>query len=68
MLLPEQALLVVVSEGGEIVLLKVDPKRHEELGRFRAIDGKTWSHPVIAHGRLYIRNAEEMACYEVGPR
>jgi hypothetical protein len=30
------------------------------------IEGKTWNHPVIAHGRPYVRNAEEMACYEVG--
>jgi hypothetical protein len=68
MLLPEQSLFVVVSEGGDIVLLKADPQRHEELGRFQAIRGKTWSHPVIAHGRLYVRNAEEMACYELGVR
>jgi outer membrane protein assembly factor BamB len=68
MLLPQQSLLVVVSETGDIVLLKADPSRHEELGKFPAIKGKTWSHPVIAHGRLYVRNAEEMACYEVGSR
>jgi hypothetical protein len=45
-----------------------DPYRHEELGRFRALEGTTWNHPVIAHGCLYVRNAEEMACYELaGP-
>jgi outer membrane protein assembly factor BamB len=68
MVLPEQSLLVVVSETGDIVLLRADPNRHEELGKFPAIKGKTWSHPVIAHGRLYVRNAEEMACYDVGSR
>ena len=46
-------------------MLAADPTRHEELGRFQALDGKTWNHPVIAHGRLYVRNAEEMACYEL---
>jgi len=30
------------------------------------LDGKTWNHPVIAQRRLYIRNAEEMACYALG--
>jgi outer membrane protein assembly factor BamB len=68
LVLPEQSLLLIVSEGGEVVLLSADPKRHDELGRFPAIKGKTWSHPVIAHGRLYVRNAEEMACYDVGPK
>jgi len=65
MLLADQSLLLVLSETGELVLLNADPKRHDELSRFPALTGKTWSHPVIAHGRLYVRNAEEMACYDV---
>jgi outer membrane protein assembly factor BamB len=67
LLLADQALLVVVSEGGEAVLLAANPERYQELGRFQAIQGKTWTHPAIAGGRLYVRNAEEMACYELKP-
>jgi outer membrane protein assembly factor BamB len=68
MLLTDQALLLVVTEEGEALLLEADPARHKELGRFRALEDKTWNHPVIAHGRFYVRNAEEMACYELaGP-
>jgi outer membrane protein assembly factor BamB len=65
MLLADPRLLLVLSEEGEAVLLRADPQRHQELGRFQAVNGKTWNHPVIAHGRLYVRNAEEMACYEL---
>jgi outer membrane protein assembly factor BamB len=65
MLLREQSLLLVVTEKGEVLLLAADPQRHHELGRMRALSDKTWNHPVIAHGRLYVRNAEEMACYEL---
>ena len=65
--LPEQSLMVVLSETGEAILVAARPDRHEELARFPAIEGKTWNHPVIAHGRLYARNAEEMACYELTP-
>jgi hypothetical protein len=65
LLLADQGLLLVASETGDAVLLAADPERHRELGRFHAIDGKTWNHPVLAHGRLYVRNAEEMACYEL---
>jgi outer membrane protein assembly factor BamB len=65
-LLADQGMLLVTSEGGEAVLLAADPQRHQVLGRFRALDGKTWNHAVIAHGRLYVRNAEEIACYELG--
>jgi outer membrane protein assembly factor BamB len=64
-LLADQGLLVVTSEKGEVMLLTADPNQSRELARFEAIKGKTWNHAVIAHGRLYIRNANEMACYEL---
>jgi outer membrane protein assembly factor BamB len=67
LLLPDQKLLIVIAEDGNLILLRADPARSEELGRVtEAIKGKTWNHPVLAHGRLYIRNYEEMVCYEVG--
>ena len=31
----------------------------------QAIEGKTWNHPVVAHGKLFVRNGEEAACYEL---
>jgi outer membrane protein assembly factor BamB len=65
LLLADQNLLLVISEKGEAILLAANPEEHKELGRFQAIKGKTWNHPVIAHGRLFVRNAEEMACYEL---
>jgi outer membrane protein assembly factor BamB len=68
LLLPEQKLLLVISEKGEAVLVAANPERHQELARFQAIEGKTWNHPVLAHGRLYIRNAEEIACYDLKTR
>jgi outer membrane protein assembly factor BamB len=65
LLLADQPLLVVETEEGEIVLLAADPEKHQELARFPGISGKTWNHPVISHGKLYVRNAEEMACFEL---
>jgi hypothetical protein len=65
LLLADQGLLLVLGETGEAVLLAANPDKHEELARFQAIEGKTWNHPAVAHGRLYVRNAEEMACYDL---
>src|SRR5262249_51876609 len=65
LLLADQPLLVVVTDEGEEVLVEANPNEHQELGRFQTVEGKTWNHPVIAHGRLYVRNAQWIACYEL---
>ena len=57
--------LLVATESGAVVLVAVTPKSAEEIGRFQAIEGKTWNHPVVNRGRLYIRNGEEVACYDL---
>ncbi|HXY35973.1 MAG TPA: PQQ-binding-like beta-propeller repeat protein [Planctomycetaceae bacterium] len=59
--------LLVLSEEGNVVLLEVSPSKSSEVGRFHAIDGKTWNHPAYANGRLFVRNAEEAACYDLAP-
>jgi outer membrane protein assembly factor BamB len=66
-LLADQGLLVVATESGEVALLSAKPEKHEELGRFQAVEGKVWGHPTVAHGRLYVRSADEMACFELPP-
>jgi len=58
--------LVISSETGDVVLVKCNPERHEEVARFSAVSGKTWNVPAIADGRLIVRNAAEMACFRIG--
>lgn len=65
LLLQPQDALLIVGEKGEIAVVAADPTGLNELGRFQAIEGKTWNHPVLAHNRLYVRNGEEIACYEL---
>jgi hypothetical protein len=67
LLVADQKLLVVVSATGDVVLVPANPEKHEELGKLHAVTGKTWNHPVIAHGRLYVRNDQELACFELKP-
>ncbi len=67
LLLADQLLLLVLSEEGAVTLVAANPKKYEPLAAFQAIKGKTWNHPVIAHNRLYVRNSEEIACYELTP-
>ena len=65
-LLADQDLLVVLSEKGDVALVEARPDGYRELAKFHALDGKTWNHPVVAYGKLFVRNAEEAVCYELG--
>ena len=57
--------LIVLTEEGDVVLVKATPSAHEEVARFSAIQGKTWNHPVIADGKLIVRNIQEMAAFDI---
>ena len=57
--------LIVLTEDGELALVRADPNAHQEIARFPAIEGKTWNHPAMSDGILLIRNIEEMAAFDL---
>lgn len=57
--------LIVTTDTGEIVLVKADPAGYAEVAKFAALSGKTWNVPALAGGRLLVRNATEMAAYNL---
>ena len=57
--------LVVLTERGDLVLVRATPERHEEVARFHALDGKTWNVPALAGGRILVRNARQMAAFDL---
>jgi outer membrane protein assembly factor BamB len=58
--------LVVLTEDGDVVLVRATPEGHQELARFSAIEGRTWNIPAIDNGLLLVRNTTEMACFRLG--
>jgi outer membrane protein assembly factor BamB len=60
--------LVVRSEQGPLALVEANPAGYKEKGRFNQPDRSklsAWPHPVIAGGKMYIRDEDILMCYDV---
>lgn len=60
--------LVFRNEGGAVVLLEATPQSYRELGRFDQPERSSrpaWAHPVIADGRLYLRDQDKLLVYDL---
>ena len=58
--------LIVVTEGGDLTLVKAHPGAHAEVATFSALTGpKSWNHPAMTDGLLLIRNDTEMAAFDL---
>jgi len=55
-------------ESGTMLLIEPDAKQYTERGRFEQPDRTrlpAWSHPVVANGKLYVRDQDLLLCYDV---
>jgi outer membrane protein assembly factor BamB len=57
--------LIVLTEGGDMALVRATPEAHQEIARFPLFDGKTWNHPAISDGILLVRNITAMAAFDL---
>ncbi|MCL4181153.1 MAG: PQQ-binding-like beta-propeller repeat protein [Verrucomicrobia bacterium] len=65
--------LYLHAESGEVGLIEASPDGYFERGRFTPPDGperlrpmeKSWAYPVLAQGRLYLRDHGSLWCYDV---
>ena len=65
--------LYLHAENGDVALVEPSPEGYREQSRFAPPERpqrvnemeKSWAHPVVADGRLYIRDAGKLWCYDV---
>jgi outer membrane protein assembly factor BamB len=59
------------TEEGDLILIEPSRKEYLERGRFQQPERTklpAWAHPVIANGKLYIRDQDTLFCYDVKAR
>jgi outer membrane protein assembly factor BamB len=59
--------LLMLTDGGELILLEPSAKEYHELARAKVSGPETWAHPALANGRLYVRDKTEIICLQVVP-
>ncbi|MBA3640912.1 MAG: PQQ-like beta-propeller repeat protein [Acidobacteriota bacterium] len=59
--------LYLYSERGTVAIAEANPAAYKEHGRFQLTVGSspTWSHPVIANGKLFLRDQDNIYAYDV---
>lgn len=66
--------LYVHGENGDVALVEATPKAYTEKGRFTPPDAperrqaKAWAYPVVANGRLYIRDLDSLWAYDISAK
>lgn len=59
-------LFYLFSEDGTLSLLKLTPEKGEVISSVKILPGQQrWAHPVIANGKLYLRDDKKMVCLDV---
>jgi outer membrane protein assembly factor BamB len=57
--------LVIMSDQGKIIIVEATPDEYREVGSFQSLEGKSWTAPSYADGKLFVRNLSKMACYKL---
>lgn len=61
--------LIALSENGELMVAEATPREFKPLSRAKVLDGRCWTTPVLANGRIYCRNAAgDLVCVDVSGR
>jgi outer membrane protein assembly factor BamB len=59
-------LLAFQGGNGALAQVKADASGYQEIGRFTPLGGQSWTAPIVARGRLIVRNKTTLACFQLG--
>ncbi len=60
--------VVVLSDAGDLVLVKATPTAYTEVARSHVLAGKCWNSVAISNGHVYARSTKEGVCLDLSPK
>ena len=57
--------LIVMADRGKVIIVEATPDEYKEVVSFQALEGKSWTAPSYANGKLFVRNLSKMSCYKL---
>jgi len=57
--------IIATSDKGEIVVAEAKPDKYKEVARKDVLDGKVWSYPILANGKIFARSTVEGVCLDL---
>ncbi len=57
--------IIATSDKGEIVVVEAKSDKYTEVARKDVLDGKVWSYPILANGKIFARSTTEGVCLDV---
>ncbi len=58
-------IIALNGAGGDAAMIEITPAEYKELGRFKPLGGQSWTAPIVADGKLIVRNTKELACFDL---
>ncbi|MBA2259647.1 MAG: PQQ-binding-like beta-propeller repeat protein [Acidobacteria bacterium] len=57
--------LLVLTTEGDLIVVKRNPEKYEELRRYKVAEGQTWAHPVLLGREVVIRDGDSVAVWSL---
>jgi len=65
-LIMANGMMIILSEKGKLIIAQARPDKFEPLLEKQILQGKCWTAPVLAGGKVFARNADgDVVCYQL---
>ena len=61
----DDVIVALDGSNGDLIMAETSTESYQELGRIKPLGGQSWTAPIVASGRLIIRNTKTLACLDL---